>query len=82
MPVLHLENIPEELYQRLEHLAERRRRTPAAEALKLLQEGVVRAEEGEQAKTQSMLDEIRRTRYPLAPGTPDSVDLLREDRAR
>ena len=34
------------------------------------------------ARLPASLDEIARTRYPLAPGTPDSTELLREDRAR
>jgi hypothetical protein len=80
MPVLYLENVPDELYKRLERLAERRRETPAAEALHLLEKAVASAEEAE--KVHAMLEEVRRTRYPLAPGTPDSVEMLREDRAR
>jgi hypothetical protein len=34
------------------------------------------------ARMPEVLAEIARTRYPLAPGTPDSTELLREDRAR
>ena len=34
------------------------------------------------ARLPAILEEIERTRYPLAPGTPDSTELLREDRAR
>ncbi len=80
MPVLHLENVPDDLYMRIERLAKRRQETPAAEAVHLLEQAVQSAEEAE--KVQAMLDEIRRTRYPLASGTPDSVEMLREDRAR
>jgi hypothetical protein len=78
--MLHLENVPDELYQRLERLAARRQETPAAAALHLLETAAANAEEAE--KVRAMLDEVRRTRYPLAPGTPDSIELLREDRAR
>ena len=34
------------------------------------------------ARMRAALEEIARTRYPLAPGTPDSTEMLREDRAR
>jgi hypothetical protein len=34
------------------------------------------------ARMPAVLAEIARTRYPLVPGTPDSTELLREDRAR
>jgi hypothetical protein len=34
------------------------------------------------ARLPAILDEIARTRYRLAPGTPDSTEMLREDRAR
>jgi hypothetical protein len=33
-------------------------------------------------RMRAALDEIARTRYPLAPGTPDSTEMLREDRSR
>ena len=36
----------------------------------------------EAARVRALLDEIARNRYPLAPGTPDSTEMLREDRAR
>lgn len=80
MPELHLDNVPEELYRRIESLARQRRESPAAEALNLLEKAVRSEEEGE--KVRAMLAEIRRTRYPLSPGTPDSVEMLREDRDR
>jgi hypothetical protein len=34
------------------------------------------------ARVPAILDEIARTRYRLVPGTPDSTEMLREDRAR
>lgn len=34
------------------------------------------------ANLPAILEEIARTRYKLAPGTPDSTEMLREDRAR
>jgi hypothetical protein len=34
------------------------------------------------ARMPAILDEIARTRYSLAPGTPDSTEMLREDRSR
>jgi hypothetical protein len=82
MPVLRLENVPDELIRRLEQIARRRQDTPAAAALSLLQEALAREDGAEEARVRAMLDQVRKTRYPLAPGTPDSVDLLREDRGR
>lgn len=34
------------------------------------------------ARMRAILDEIARTRITLAPGTPDSTEMLREDRER
>jgi hypothetical protein len=82
MPVLHLEGVPDELVRRLEALARCHDRPPSAEALRLLEDAITRAEQAERGKIKASLEEIAQTRYPLKPGTPDSVELLREDRAR
>jgi hypothetical protein len=84
MSVLHLEHVPEDLYQRLESLAAADRLPLAEEAVRLLQEAVARKQAGSgPARSQrEILDEIVRGRYAPATGTPDSAELLREDRSR
>jgi hypothetical protein len=82
MPVLHLDNVPEEIYMGLEQLALRRRSTPPAQAVALLADAVRRAEAEESARFLAELEEIRRHPIVPTPGTPDSVDLIREDRGR
>jgi antitoxin FitA len=82
MPVLHLDNVPEELYQQIEELAQEHHQSPTNEALDLLEDAVRRQKKSERLNVAAMLEEIKRTRYPLAPGTPDSVEMLREDRNR
>jgi hypothetical protein len=82
MPVLHLDNVPEELYRQIEKLAQRHHQTPTSKALELLEDAVRRQPANEQLDVKAMLEKIKSTRYPLAPGTPDSVEMLREDRER
>lgn len=82
MPELHLENVPDELYSRLERLARSRKHSFADEAIQLLRDAVSRQEATERERMRAQLDEIQRTRVPVPPGTPDSVELLREDRER
>jgi plasmid stability protein len=80
MPVLHLENVPVEVYEHLRQLAVAHQRTPEAEAVQLLQQGLRSAEPG--CSQAQLLADLRRRSYTPPPGTPDSVDLLREDRER
>lgn len=82
MPVLHLENVPEELYRQIEELAQEHQQSPTSTAMELLEDAVRRQPRKQPLDVSAMLEQIRRTRYPLAPGTPDSVDMLREDRNR
>jgi plasmid stability protein len=80
MPVLHLDDLPGELYERLRQLAAAHHRTPEAEALHLLRQGLLPARTG-RAQAELLAD-LRRRSFTPPPGTPDSVELLREDRAR
>ena len=63
---LHLPELRPLIGRTVEILVEEAAPDPAAEA----------------ARMRALLDEIARTRYPLAPDTPDSTELLREDRNR
>lgn len=80
MPVLHLSDVPADVYQRLQQMASAHNRTVEAEALNLLRSGV---HNGLSDRPQAeLLAELRRRSFTPPPGTPDSVELLREDRDR
>ncbi len=80
MPELHLQQVPVDLYQRLRQLAAAHHRSPESEALALLEAQL--ALPADRARQAELLGELRRRSFVPPPGTPDSVDLLREDRAR
>jgi hypothetical protein len=82
MPVLHLENVPEELYRRLECLAAAEQVPLVEETLRLLQQAIDQTQPSSRANVLHVLEQIRHNRIMPAPGTPDSVELLREDRGR
>ncbi len=75
MPVLHLDAVPNDLYDRLQQLARVRRTTAEVEAVRLLREGIL-------ATQADLLADLRQRTFVPPPGTPDSVELLREDRQR
>ena len=80
MSILHVRNVPEELYARLKRRAELQRRSLGAEVLTLLEWAV---EEAERAPGDT-LSSIRLRRFfnPADAGAPDSTELLRADRER
>lgn len=82
MPILHVRNVPDNLYTRIRRLASARNRSISAQVVQLLDEAV-QAEEARQSQAR-ILAGIRRRRvsYTKTPSTPDSVALLREDRER
>jgi antitoxin FitA len=80
MPVLHVRNVPEALYERIRLQAQAQNRSISAEVITLLERAV-----GEPAPSQAeILQNIRRRRAfrPAQAGAPDSAQLLRQDRAR
>jgi plasmid stability protein len=80
MPILHLDEVPTEVYERISQLAEAHGRSVEAEAVRLLREGLLA---GSARPSQAeLLADLRRHSFTPPPGTPDSVELLREDRAR
>lgn len=82
MASLHLQHVPEDLVQRIERLAERVRQIPEEIIVRLLEE-VVRHEGTEpRQRVPEILDRLGRNSIEPTPGTPDSVELLREDRNR
>lgn len=80
MPVLHVRNVPESLYERIRERAQAQNRSLSAEVIILLDVAL----EASGAAQADLLDGIRRRRFfqPAAAGAPDSTTLLREDRAR
>lgn len=80
MPTLHVRAVPDDLYARLQELAQAKQRSLSAEVLTLL----YRALEAEDLRQQQArtLSKIRRRRFRPAKGAPDSLTLLREDRGR
>ncbi|HEY7329252.1 MAG TPA: hypothetical protein VH592_16540 [Gemmataceae bacterium] len=82
MSVLHLQNVPEELVQRIKRMAQRVRQSPEELIIRLLEETVPREGTEQRQKVPEILDRIRQNPIVPTPGTPDSVELLREDRNR
>lgn len=80
MPTLHVRNVPETLYKRLQQRAQAQNRSLSAEVVILLD----RALDETEAMQSDLLDRIRRRRFfnPAQAGAPDSATLLREDRER
>ena len=80
MPVLHLDEVPSEVYERLSQLAAVHERTPEAEAVNLLRQELINQPAG--VSQAALLAGMRRRSFTPPPAAPDSVELLREDRAR
>ena len=79
MTILHVRNVPDKLYERLQRRAEAQRRSLSAEVIYLLDWA---PEESEwPAETTLAAIRARRLARPSV-GAPDSVTLLQEDRQR
>ena len=80
MPILHVRNVPDKLYERIRRQAQVQNRSISAEVITLLERALAETE-GSQGE---ILAGIRRRRFfrPQDIGAPDSVVLLREDRER
>ncbi|HTU89452.1 MAG TPA: hypothetical protein VMF69_05090 [Gemmataceae bacterium] len=82
MAALHLQNVPEDLVRRIERLAERVRQSPEEIIVHLLQEAVPSESTERRQRVRELLDRIRQNPIVPTSDTPDSVELLREDRNR
>jgi len=80
MAILHVRSVPEDLYERIQRLAESRSRSLSAEVITLLYQAL--EEEETRQRQGQLLADIRRRRFSLAADAPDSLALLREDRQR
>jgi len=80
MAVLHVRNVPEDLYERIRQQAQAQNRSISAQVVTLLQRALT-----EDTRSQvEILDSIRRRRFynPSKSGAPTSTELIRQDRDR
>ena len=82
MATLHVRNVPDELYNRIQELAEQHRRSLSAQILMMLDRAL--EEESVRQNQAELLASIRARRIanPLPDGAPDTLTMLREDRDR
>ncbi|HWG42484.1 MAG TPA: hypothetical protein VN688_06820 [Gemmataceae bacterium] len=80
MPVLHLNDVPDEVYTRLQQLAAAHHNTLEVEVLRLLHDLLLT--QPSCYSQAELLAELRLRSFTPPPGTPDSVTLLAEDRGR
>ena len=80
MPILHVRNVPEELYARLQRRAREQRRSLSAEVITLLSHAIEQA--GLSPENTLAAIRLRRSFRPAEAGAPDSTTLLRRDRQR
>ena len=82
MATLHVRSVPDELYEDIRSLASERKRSLSAQVVTMLENSV--REERRRPTFSEVLERMRKLRlkYPPKEGEPDSLSLLREDRAR
>lgn len=82
MPTLHVRNVPEKLYKRIQKLAKDENRSVTAEVIQLLSQGL-QAREARRAAA-ALIERIRQRaqKVELPRGWVDSVEMIREDRSR
>jgi plasmid stability protein len=83
MKTYTIRDIPEELFERFKHLAQRERRSINAEIIEVMDRAV--EQDALRQQRQETLRQIAELRHALPPDTregKDSLTLLREDRNR
>jgi plasmid stability protein len=82
MATLHVRNVPDKLYKRIQRLAEQGNRSVTAEVIQLLGQALQARET--RGAAAAVIDRIRRqtSKVALPRGWTDSVELIREDRGR
>lgn len=82
MAILHVRNVPEKLYKRIQKLAAEENRSVTAEVIQLLNQGL-QARDARRGAA-ALIERIRRRaqNVELPRGWKDSAELLREDRSR
>lgn len=82
MATLHVRNVPDKLYKRIQKLAADENRSVTAEVIHLLGQGLQarEARRGAAGMIERIRGRARKTELPR--GWTDSVELIREDRNR
>jgi plasmid stability protein len=81
MPTLQLTDVPEQVYEHLRAEASEHDTSIEQEAVRVLAEAC-NSSSPTPSERRAILEEMRRHRTVLAPGSPSAVELLREDRSR
>jgi len=88
MATLHVKNVPDDLYARLQQLAVAQNRSISAQVITLLENALTTQVKQPQSENPKSIIEIlagirrRRRVNPADFGLPDSTTLIREDRDR
>jgi plasmid stability protein len=80
MNTLHVRSVPEDLYRRIQSLANQKNRSLTAQVITLLEQAV--ENEDQRAKHAEVLKSIQRRRFKLPENATSSLELLNEDRNR
>ncbi len=79
MPTLHVRSVPDDLYERIQKLAQAKNRSLSAQVITLLYQAL--EEEATPQHQRKLLNTMRR-RFTPPKGTPDVTAMLRQDRRR
>ena len=80
MNTLHVRSVPDDLYNRLQQLANARNRSLSAQVITMLAQAI--EEEERRMKQVKTLTSIKRRRFKAPKNAPSSLHLLHEDRTR
>jgi plasmid stability protein len=80
MNTLHVRSVPDDLYQRIQFMANAKNRSLSAQVITLLSQAIELEER--RMKQAKVLNSIQRRRFKAPKNAPSSLDLLREDRKR
>lgn len=80
MPILHVRNVPEGLYETIRRQADTQKRSISQQVIYLLERAILE-DRTEQDRLLKSIQQ-RRSFNPEKAGAPDSTQLLREDRQR
>ena len=80
MNTLHVRSVPDDLYQRIQVMANAKNRSLSAQVITLLSQAIELEER--RMKQAKVLNSIQRRRFKAPQNAPSSLELLREDRGR
>ncbi|MCA9450154.1 MAG: hypothetical protein KC931_23735 [Candidatus Omnitrophica bacterium] len=80
MSSFHIQDVPQELHQRIQELANQANRSVDSEVVDLLKQAV--RDVDFRRKQKEVLAGLRQSRFSPGVQSPNSLDLLREDRNR